>query len=368
VPVIFRVACFIQQRAGRRAVLFIGESSAPVAGVRVFKTTHTYMCAAKFPQFATETVAGVLGMALQTSSDVNEAIDVKQRAALHAIFLATAHMSAVERKPIVYELQQRPAWDTLSWLLLHGIGGLQKASRNAEKIVSAPKWGAQQVELFSEQEKLGRRFICASDPEWPTSLNDLGTLAPIGLWVQGTAPDLSSGSLTVAGGTKPSSHTLMRLSRVARSLSSPVIAGLKPGSETYALRYAHNNKQKCVAVLAAGLDVGVRQGDLPFIEQLIRTGDGYLVSETPIGARTTRRRRLDRARITAALGHGVLVTDTKLFGEAMAVAARACKLGRPVGAFTGSQGTDWLIAQRFAGNVNTDSYIDDLSGIGEFFE
>jgi len=182
------------------------------------------------------------------------------------------------------------------------------------------------------------RLICPGDPEWPTQLAALGETAPIGLWLHGQA-DLRFAclrSVSVVGSraaTDYGSHVATELAATLAERGCAVVSGGAYGIDAAAHRGAMAVGGVTVAVLASGLRYGYPRGHSTLFEAI--ADQGVLVSELPPDHRPTRPGFLVRNRVIAALSRGTVVVEAALRSGALATAARARDLCRPLMAVPG---------------------------------
>ncbi|WP_156150388.1 DNA-processing protein DprA [Gordonia sihwensis] len=168
---------------------------------------------------------------------------------------------------------------------------------------------------------------------WPHRLADLGDQAPFALWVRGpAAADLAAGGVVVDGTRASSSYGAFVSERFGADLAKAghtVFGTGSYGCSGKAARGALDADGTAVAVLAAGID---RQYPRPASELLadIETR-GVLVSEYAPGVVASKRRRLERNRILAALASVVVVVEAGRRSGAIHSARQAARLGRMVG-------------------------------------
>jgi DNA processing protein len=187
-------------------------------------------------------------------------------------------------------------------------------------------------------EKLGGRLICPGDPEWPSTLEDLGDTKPYALWLRGPG-DLRFAclrSVAVVGARAASSYGL----RVAAELSAEladnnwtVVSGGAMGIDAAAHRGALAADGETVAVFANGVDQSYPPRNDALFTEIAR--HGLLVSESPPGTPPNRLRFLVRNRVIAALTRGTVVVEAAIRSGALNTATHARNIGRVVMAVPG---------------------------------
>jgi len=186
--------------------------------------------------------------------------------------------------------------------------------------------------------RLDGRMICPGDPEWPTTLDDLGDRRPYALWLRGRA-DLRHRCLHAVAivGTRAASPYGVR---VAADLGAElaergwtVISGGALGVDGAAHRGALAADGWTIAVLAGGVDRFYPSRHEALFREIIE--QGLLVGECPPGTDPGRLRFLIRNRLIAALARGTVVVEAAARSGALNTAAHARRLGRPLMAVPG---------------------------------
>lgn len=187
-------------------------------------------------------------------------------------------------------------------------------------------------------EHLGIRVVCPGDPEWPTTLDDLGPARPYALWLRGPA-DLRFGclrSVSMVGARAASPYGLRVAADLAAELADrdwTVISGGALGIDAAAHRGALAADGRTIAVFANGVDVPYPAANDGLFAEI--AAHGLLVGESPPGSTPTRLRFLVRNRVIAALSRGTVVVEAEARSGALSTAAHAGRLGRAVMAVPG---------------------------------
>ncbi len=209
--------------------------------------------------------------------------------------------------------------------------------RLAERIVEANKF----------------RVIIPSDPDWPTSLNDLGPRAPYALWAKGRTELLTqplTQRITVTGAradTSYGAHVTDELCGDLAQSGRTLVAGAAYGIEASVHRAALIRDANTIAVLASGVDRPYPAGHTDLIDRIAR--EGLLLSEVPPSVAPTRQRFIDRSRILAAMSSATIIVEAGSRSGSLHTATEAAQLGRLVGAVPGpvtsaaSTGTNLLL-------------------------
>ncbi|WP_433477882.1 DNA-processing protein DprA [Spirillospora sp. CA-142024] len=182
------------------------------------------------------------------------------------------------------------------------------------------------------------RLICPGDPEWPTTLDDLGAGRPYALWLRGPG-DLRYGclrSVAIVGSRAASPYGLRTAADFASELADDgwtVISGGALGIDAAAHRGSLAADGPTVAVLANGVDVPYPASNEGLFAEMARRS--LLVSESPPGTHPHRLRFLVRNRVIAALSRGTVIVEAEARSGALNTANWAAKLGRIVMAVPG---------------------------------
>ena len=223
--------------------------------------------------------------------------------------------------------------------------------RLAERIVEASKF----------------RVIIPSDPDWPTSLDDLGHRAPYALWARGRTELLAEPlpqRITFTGAradTSYGAHVTDELCRDLAQSGRTLVAGAAYGIEASVHRAALIRDANTIAVLASGVDRPYPAGHTDLIDRIAR--EGLLLSEVPPSVAPTRQRIIDRSRILAALSSATIIVEAGSRSGSLHTATEAAQLGRFVGAVPGpitsaaSTGTNLLLQSGQARVITTGSDI-----------
>ncbi|MGP4112415.1 DNA-processing protein DprA [Streptomyces sp. 4N509B] len=225
--------------------------------------------------------------------------------------------------------------------------------------------------------RLGGRFVCPGDGEWPRQLDDLGASRPIGLWVRGPCSlrlvALRSVALVGARAcTDYGAHVAAELGGALAERGWTVVSGAAYGVDGAAHRGALAVGGATVAVLACGVDVDYPAGHGELLRRI--AADGLLVAELPPGAHPARSRFVQRNRVIAALTRGTVVVEAARRSGSLITARHAERLGRHLMAVPGpvtsglSAGAHRLIREH-ATLVSDASEIVELTGaMGEVAE
>ncbi|MEH6376092.1 DNA-processing protein DprA [Streptomyces sp. KLMMK] len=222
--------------------------------------------------------------------------------------------------------------------------------------------------------RLGGRFLCPGDREWPRQLDDLGDARPLGLWVRGGA-DLrlwALRSVAVVGAracTDYGSHVASLLGAGLARRGWVVVSGAAYGVDGAAHRGALAAGGATVAVLACGVDVPYPRGHADLIDRIVERG--LVLAELPPGGHPTRSRFVLRNRVIAALTRGTVVVEAEYRSGSLVTARRARLLGRQTMGVPGpvtsglSAGVHELLREDAALVTDADEITELVGGIGD---
>ena len=237
----------------------------------------------------------------------------------------------------------------------------------------APRINPGDVENIAADMQLHRlQLLTPEDVDWPGELQQLGTSAPLALWLKGD-PHLLTAALpsrvTMVGARAATDYGTQVATELASELASQgrtIISGGAYGIEGSAHRAATvSYPGSTIAVLASGLDRPFPTGQEQLFERIEQSG-GLLVSELPPGSAPTRWRFLQRNRMLAALSGATVVVEAGHRSGSLNVAGQAHALGRLVGAVPGpvtstaSAGCHRLIQEGIASLVIDAQDVTDL--------
>lgn len=197
-------------------------------------------------------------------------------------------------------------------------------------------------------ERLGVRALLSEEPGYPGGLRDLRD-PPRVLFVRGSLA-AHGAAVAVVGSRAASPYGIARAEAIGADLARlghAVVSGLARGIDAAAHRGALAAGGASVAVLPGGLDAVTPRHHAELAEALCARGG--LVSERAGGPPPHPSTFLERNRIIAALASVTVVVEAATRSGALATAAAARRLGRPVLAVPGdvdretSRGTHALL-------------------------
>jgi DNA processing protein len=197
-------------------------------------------------------------------------------------------------------------------------------------------------------EHLGARALLAGEAGFPSGLRDLQDVPRV-VFVRGTLPERGS-AVAVVGSRAASPYGIAQAGALAADLARlgcTVVSGLARGIDGAAHRGALEAGGASVAVLPGGLDAVTPRHHAALAEALCEHGG--LITERADGPPPLRATFLERNRLIAAMTSVTVVVEAAVRSGALATAAAARRLGRPVLAVPGdvdretSRGSNALI-------------------------
>src|SRR5438876_2434571 len=147
----------------------------------------------------------------------------------------------------------------------------------------------QELEIL---ERLRVQVITIKDKAYPSLLKEIYN-APSVLYVAGTLKkDEDSFALGIVGTRKVSTYGRQVTEQLARELAQghvTVVSGLAHGIDTIAHTAALDAGGRTIAVMASGLDIIYPSENTGLARRIVESGQGGLVTEFPLGVKTTRR-------------------------------------------------------------------------------
>lgn len=191
-------------------------------------------------------------------------------------------------------------------------------------------------QAVSSAQRVGATLIVPGDDAWPTSIDDLGEHAPLGLWMLGELSGAAAQSIAIVGSraaTGYGEHVTMEIAGGLVERGFAVVSGAAYGIDGAAHRAALAAGGATIAFLAGGVDRAYPQGHTELLERI--AGCGAILSEIPCGGQPTKWRFLQRNRLIAAMAGATVVVEAGWRSGSLNTAAHAASLGRPLGAVPG---------------------------------
>ncbi|MBS0025013.1 DNA-processing protein DprA [Microbacterium paraoxydans] len=243
---------------------------------------------------------------------------------------------------------------------------LDEARRRWRPRASSAAVGRALRAALSAQAKL----VIPGDDDWPEQLSDLGTQAPVALWVRGRSELLvARPQIAVVGARAASGYGERVASELSGDLAmtgATIVSGGAYGIDGAAHRAALGVGGATIAFLAGGVDRPYPAGHHDLLDRIV--AHGAVVSEPPCGAAPTKWRFLARNRLIAALGQATVVVEAGWRSGSLNTAGHAAALGRPLGAVPGpvtsasSAGCHRLLREYGATCVTSAAEVRELVG------
>ena len=232
-----------------------------------------------------------------------------------------------------------------------------------------PKLSTAAVEMaFRSAARFGAELVTPEHPHWPTRMNDLGTSAPVALWVLGNTEflvdEVSTAIVGARAATGYGEHVTMEITAGLAGRGHTIVSGAAYGIDGMAHRAALASSGRTVAYLAGGVDRFYPSGHDALLTRIVETG--AVASELPCGSAPTKWRFLMRNRLIAASTKATLVVEAGWRSGSLNTAGHTVALGRPLGAVPGpvtsaaSAGCHRLIREFGATLVTTTDEAADL--------
>jgi DNA processing protein len=182
------------------------------------------------------------------------------------------------------------------------------------------------------------RLLVPGDPSWPSALGDLGSHAPLALWLRGNESTLATVGRSIAlvgarAATGYGEHITMEASAGLVDRGYTIVSGAAYGIDGMAHRAALASAGQTVAFLAGGVDRFYPSGHDALLTRIVEKG--AVVSELPCGSPPTKWRFLQRNRLIAAASRATIVLEAGWRSGSLNTAGHAATLGRPLGAVPG---------------------------------
>jgi DNA processing protein len=204
--------------------------------------------------------------------------------------------------------------------------------------------------------RCGAVAIWPGHPEWPTQLDDLGSAAPLLLWIRGRPlRAMALRSVAIVGSRACSRYGQQQAETLASDLALrgwTIVSGGAFGIDAAAHAGALAVGGTTVLVTAAGVDQCYPRAHHNLYNKVV--DHGAVISEFPLGSKPHKGRFLARNRVIAALSRGTVIVEAASRSGARATANVASDLNRHVMAVPGpitsdlSVGCHDLIRERAA--------------------
>ncbi|MBX2881326.1 MAG: DNA-processing protein DprA [Granulosicoccus sp.] len=232
------------------------------------------------------------------------------------------------------------------------------STANQRKIDQALQWQSK-----SDQHHL----IGIDHPDYPSQLLSMAD-SPALLYAKGNLSVLKQAAVAIVGSRKASHASIQHSKSLAAALADQglaIISGLALGIDAAAHEGALQALGKTIAVAATEIDTVYPKRHESLAQRII-DGNGLILTEYPLGAKTRRWYFPRRNRIISGLSHGVIVAEAGLPSGSLTTATHAMNQGREVMAIPGAvsnpnvRGCHALIKQGAALVEHADDVLDVL--------
>ena len=191
--------------------------------------------------------------------------------------------------------------------------------------------------IFRQLEKSAIRVLTIKDDDYPSNLKKLEN-APFVIYLKGKLKPQDELALAVVGTRKMTSYGREVTESLVTDLVAAgltIISGMAYGVDILAHNTALEVGGRTIGVWAGGLDSvdpGFRKN---LVEKILKTKQGAIISEFPLGLNPSRGTFPARNRLISGLALGVLVTEAAQDSGSLITAEHARKQGRKVFAIPG---------------------------------
>jgi DNA processing protein len=212
-------------------------------------------------------------------------------------------------------------------------------------------------------------LITLDQPKYPPYLREIKYPPPL-LYVKGEILESDQFALAVVGTRRLSSYgrqTTERLVHDAVHAGFTIVSGLALGIDALAHKVALAEGGRTIAVMGCGLDTVYPPENRSLARDIVRNGQGAIVSDYPLGTQPEAKNFPPRNRIISGLSLGVLVIEASLKSGAMVTAEFAKEQDREVYSVPGnitspnSSGNNALIHRGATLVTSFDDIMSDLS-------
>jgi DNA processing protein len=241
-----------------------------------------------------------------------------------------------------------------------------------EKVVQQFLHHRQQFDLDAALKQLQHlnAWVCTiDDAAYPSLLAKIDDAPPL-LYVKGDLLPQDALALAMVGTRRATTYGKKVAERIAVAMASAgitVISGLARGLDAVAHHACLRSGGRTIAVLGNGIDTVYPSEHKPLAEQIIRQGQGALITEYPPGTPPHGQHFPARNRIISGLALGVLVVEAPASSGALLTAGLAAEQGREVFAVPGnisspnSIGTNRLIQDGAKLVLTPDDILNELN-------
>ncbi|SMB93935.1 DNA processing protein [Desulfonispora thiosulfatigenes DSM 11270] len=224
-------------------------------------------------------------------------------------------------------------------------------------------------EEYEKLMKLNIKIISFTCDNYPSNLKNIHSPPPL-LYIRGNLVEKNL-SIAMVGARKATAYGRKVAKQIASDLSSEnvqIISGLARGIDTCSHEGALLGDGGTIAVLGSGLDVIYpRENELLF-NNILKSGNGAIISEFPLGTQPLRYHFPMRNRIISGISHGVIVVEASEKSGSLITTEYGLEQGKDIFAIPGpinssvSKGCHKLLKE---GAKLVDSKLDVLEEYGQ---
>jgi DNA processing protein len=207
-------------------------------------------------------------------------------------------------------------------------------SGGARRVARIPTVAEAEAEM-EKALKVGARFICVGEPDYPPILRKMDNPPPM-LAVKGTSAAFGLSPVAIVGARNASLAGMKMARALAADLGRDgycIISRLARGIDTAA--HQGGLATGTIGVLAGGLDRPYPPENVGLCEEIAQSG-GAIISEMPFGWEPRAQDFPRRNRIVAGLSLGLVVVEAAMRSGSLISARLAGEMGRLVFAVPGS--------------------------------
>ncbi len=222
------------------------------------------------------------------------------------------------------------------------------------------------IRIYDEFIKTPFSFVTIEDDDYPKQLRTIYN-PPYGLFYYGKLPQLDK-TVSIVGARGCSEYGKHMASLLGKELSDAgftIVSGMAKGIDTFAHIGCLQGKSATVAVLGNGVDEIYPKENHLLYEEI--ASHGAVVSEFPIGTKSTAKNFPIRNRIVAGLSKSIIVVEARLKSGSLITADLALEQGKDIYVVPGrvgdklSEGCNKLITQGAGVICSIDGLLEELS-------
>ena len=221
---------------------------------------------------------------------------------------------------------------------------------------------------FLRLKKAGFEWLCYEDKNYPENLKNIDG-PPFVIYTLGELKSADCLSLAVVGARKMTGYGRQVTEVLVSDLTASgltIVSGLAYGVDSVAHNTAIDSGGRTIGVWAGGLDTIFSGYRKVLVDKILKTGQGAVISEFPLGFNPQPSTFPQRNRVISGLSLGVLVVEAAEKSGSLITASHAANQGREVFAVPGpitsglSKGTADLIKKGAKLVYNVKDILEEL--------